>query len=491
MSETGTILDYMRASETDDVYADRREEMKDWDMAQLSERLVELGVPKAHLGGLPKERDRVVDVVIELELARRPVSKEGRPADVPLGVSYQAPWEQPGDGFQEHSRRAARALATAGCPVHLRSARPQIGDIDPGIEQAYADLTRASITRYSVSVHQIVPSPGLLGRLTTLSPSASRVCGERELALLNACRVLYTVWERSPVPDDDAAALSKVGQAWTACQASADALVASGVPAEKVRVVPVCYLPDDPHLRLRGRQRRPGPPRFLHIGKWEPRKSQDRLLLAFMRAFRPGEAELYFKTSQFAPKVDGYPQSPTHAIQRWITTDPMTKKNGWKWPDTKSHDDFGRELGAQGLKIYQAMMPAQMLVGMHGLADAYVSLSRGEGFDMPAFDSKLSGNLLVYTPSGGPQDFADKGDIRVEPSGRMKCHALYNWGARATYLDYRMDAATDGFRRAAEALRGRTHASAPDLSRFSAAEVGARMLGYLREVLTPLGGKVY
>ena len=489
MSETGTILDYLRASETDDVYTDRRAEMRDWSMDRLYSRLVELGVPPPQLAGLPKERQKVIDTVIELELARRPVSKEGRPADVPLGVCYQAPWEEPGDGFNEHARRAARALTLAGCPVHLRGMKPFIGTLHPEVERASADMTRASISRYSAWVHQVVPSPGLLERLTTLSASAARVCGDKELALLNACRVLYTVWERSPAPPEDVKALSRVGQAWVACHDSAKTLIESGVPEAKVRVVRIPYFPDDPHLALQGRKRRPGPPRFLHIGKWEPRKAQNKLLGAFLRAFKPGEAELYFKTSQFAPKLTGYPDSVTHSLRAWMTSGPQPK-NGWKWPEAKSHDDFAKALSAQGIRIYQAMLPAAELVAMHAHADVYLSLSRGEGFDMPAFDSKLAGNLLVYTPSGGPQDFADESDFRVEPARRIPTHALYGW-PKSTYLDYEVSAAAEAMRAAAERVRKREAKGAPDLSRFSARQVGKDMLACLGEVLTPLGGKVY
>jgi len=488
MSESGTILDYLARTDEDDVYTERRAEMAGWSFERLYSRLIELGVPKAQLGGLPKERTRVVDTVIELELARRPVSKEGRPADIPLGVCYQAPWEQPGDGFNEHARRSARALVLAGCPVHLRSMRPFIGQLDPDVERASADMTRASISRYSAWIHQVVPSPGLLERLTTLSASAARVCGEKELALLNACRVLYTVWERTPAPPDDVKALSRVGQAWVACHDSARMLIDSGVPEDKVRVVPIPYFPDDPHLALQGRKRRPGPPRFLHIGKWEPRKAQDKLLGAFLRAFKPGEAELYFKTSQFAPKLQGYPQSAPHALQSWITG--AHKKNGWRWPTTRSHDTFAKELGAQGIKIYQAMMPASALVSMHADADVYLSLSRGEGFDMPAFDSKLAGNLLVYTPSGGPQDFADDSDIRVEPHRRVPTHPLYGW-PNSTYLDYEVDAAAEAMRAAAARVKERAEKGSPALEEFRIERVGQRMKGYLEEVLAPLGGKVH
>ena len=36
--------------------------------------------------------------------------RPGIPAQHPIGVRFQGPWEQPADGFHEHVRRQARAL---------------------------------------------------------------------------------------------------------------------------------------------------------------------------------------------------------------------------------------------------------------------------------------------------------------------------------------------------------------------------------------------
>ena len=412
-----------------------------------------------------------------------PPFKEGRPSTHPLGVLYQAPWETAGDGFNEHSRRCARALALTGCPVLLRSFLPRVGvgfGEDAAIEQQMAPLAGASIARASVHVCQAV----LRGRtmLQNLVPSTHRFLEPEELEASHRTKVVYSVWERDRISAEDAGLLNKVAQVWTACRANAAMLARSGVDEAKIRVVPIPFFPDDPMLALAGRTRTPGPVRFYHIGKWEPRKAQDKLILAFLRAFKPTEAILMLKTSEKGPKVDDYPETPMRAIHAALADDAV-KKNEW------TVTNVGR-----GVIVIARQLPPKQIVELHRMGDVYVTLSRGEGFEMSGFDSKLAGNVMVYTPSGGPQDFASACDQRVEPSGSIPCSPFYRWDADARYLDYDIDEAVRAMQRSLT-YATLTHGPAAariqeDLAPFSAARVGQKMLGYLREVVG-VEGRVY
>ncbi|MHC4814337.1 MAG: hypothetical protein ACYTFN_14680, partial [Planctomycetota bacterium] len=112
----------------------------------------------------------------------------------------------------------------------------------------------------------------------------------------------------------------------------------------------------------------------------------------------------------------------------------------------------------------------------------YLSLSRGEGFDMPAFDAKLSDNLLVFTPSGGPQDFCGEHDQLVQPSGTVPCDPFYNWPAGATYLDYEVTEAADAIQRAMSRVTSGRRRRGMSLERFSAQRVGERMAADLEQL---------
>jgi len=390
-------------------------------------------------------------------------------ADHERGVLYRGPWETYADGFCEHTRRSARALAMAGVPTHLRSISPKfrypVGD-ERRIDRDFADLLNASIASYATQVIQTVPSDGSLSSLVSY-----RNYPVEHQKYINERKAIYTVWERfSGLGSSDVRALNMVGQAWVGCEASATFLKEAGVDEKRLRVVPCPYMPGDPLQALAGRARRKGPVRFYHIGKWEPRKEQRNILGAFLMAFAPGEAMLLLKTSESAPYFDGYPVGPEAALHAWLK-DERVKKKGWTIANI-----------TRGVFIIARRLTDEQMVDLHRKGDVYVSLSRAEGFDMPAFDSKLAGNLMVYTPSGGPQDFAMVEDIEVPATGRAPCHGFYKWHKDAMYLDYDIETAVVAMREAAELAKARTVASTVTPVEFSAERVGQRMAGYLREM---------
>lgn len=397
-------------------------------------------------------------------------SRAGRKADFEKAVVIKGPWETLADGFCEHTRRNARALDLAGVPVSLRSVAPKIriamGE-ELRIDEEYNDLLTRTVSSVEAQIIQVVPIDGSLSTYTT-----HRYYPLDALKAINARLILYCVWERfKGLQSDDLAALKAAGQVWVACNASAEFLKSEGVPADKVRVFPCPYLPSDPLLSLRDRTRQVGRPRFYHIGKWEPRKEQRNILLGFLLAFNPGDATLMMKTSERAPFFDGYPTSVAVALRECLS-DERVKSNGW------SEETVGKDVFCVMSRLSQDQMTL-----LHKSSDCYVTLSRGEGFDMPAFDAKLAGNLMLYTPSGGPQDFAHPEDVRVEPKGLTNCHPFYKWVNGSQYLDYDIEAVVDGYRAAAKKIRDGVKA-VPDLSAFSAIEVGKRMAASLAEVCT-------
>jgi hypothetical protein len=398
--------------------------------------------------------------------------KPGRPSKNEVGVAWLAPWEQPFAGFPEHSRRCARALADAGCVLHLRSvdAATQLGAFSKdmnALQAKYDDLLGTEVARYGAMVHMFVPTGTALHRLVT-NPNMDA----EQLEAVNAKRVFYTVWERQTVPSHVISSLGKVGQSWVACHQNRNMLAGRGLAQEKIRVVPVPYFPDDPHLSLEARTRDPRRPVcFYHIGKWEPRKDQHNIILAFMRAFRPFRCALVVKTSAFGPNAPGYPKSPEDSLVLALK-DPEVVRNGW------NRDNVLKG----GVMILKGILPDESILNLHRLGDVYVTLSHGEGFDMPAFDAKLSGNLMVYTPSGGPQDFAGQYDVQVIPKDHyVPCNAWYQWGS-SLWLDYDVDVASHAMLSAYSHVMRERRCRGMDPTPFSAEVVGKKMLENLEEL---------
>jgi hypothetical protein len=397
-----------------------------------------------------------------------------REAEHQVGVSFKAPWEDPFAGFPEHARRCARSLDDAGIIVHLRSIDPSMQfhqrfeggtDSDNLLEQ-YKDMLTRSVKSYLVEICQVVAEDTTFQRLVT-----HRFLEPEQLAQVNRYKIISTVFERDRISHDESRCLNAAAQVWVANNKDVKMLTDWGVHPDRVRVVPIPHFPDDPMLKLRGRKRQSGPVRFYHIGKWEHRKAHHEMLGAFMMAFKPGEAKLYFKTSTKAPDFGlEYPSSPEASIKKWID-DPLTAENGW-------------DLRAANANIFliKRRISTEQIRQLHKTGDVYLSLSRGEGFDMPAYDAKLAGNLMAYTPSGGPQDFASEADVRVKADGLVDCHPFYRW-AGAKYLDWPIEHSAAALRRAKDIIEGGWSTEGHDLSEFSAEVVGANMRKYVDEVV--------
>jgi len=401
---------------------------------------------------------------------------KGKPATHPLGVAYCAGWERPVDGFAEHARRSARALAMTGCPVHLRSIAPGFLADDPdsiAVQSSVRDMLDTSIGRYSVQIHQIVIGNGELLYKLLHHPRLT----QGELEIVNKHRVIYTVWERQEVPNHIVDALNRVGQVWVACEASAATMIRSGVDIDRVRVVPMPFMPDDAYVKLRRKRRGQHPVRFYHIGKWEPRKAQHEMIGSFMMAFKPGKEELHIKTNGGAPGIVDYPETPTDSIRHWLS-EPIVVSNGWT-----------AENVASSIKIYTSQISEKQIVALHAHCDVYLSLSRGEGFDIPAFCAKLAGNRMVHTQSGGPQDYSTPDDFTVPIKGTTDCHRVYGWQDGATYLAVDPMDAVYYMKSAARCVET-SDLEWSSIAGFDARVVGGHMLENLTE-LVGKNGKVY
>ncbi len=296
------------------------------------------------------------------------------------GVGFYAPWEEVFAGFPEHARRCAVALAATRLPVHLRSSRGGMQffvskDLEAArafeaMKKALEPLLMAQIKNYDAEIWQIVSEVSSFDRLG--GPSHPWLDPE-QLRLVYSRRVLSTVFERDRVSEDVVLCLNAVGQVWVANPHDKAMLERCGVKEGHVHVIPVPYFPDDPHMPLTQLPRVPGVPKFFHVGKWEPRKEHRNIVGAFLLAFEPGEAELYLKTSLRGPKLaTDYPQSPQQCTSAWLADD-RVRARGW------TLDEFNRNVF-----VMQRRLSVSRLLQLYRQGDVYVTLSRGEGFDMPA-----------------------------------------------------------------------------------------------------------
>eukprot|EP00798_Chlamydomonas_sp_ICE-L_P017630 gene17630-23973_t len=179
----------------------------------------------------------------------------------------------------------------------------------------------------------------------------------------------------------------RMDEIWTPSHFSLEVLNKSGIPVDKIRVVPLAvnttyFDPDSVESTEVDR-----PFVFSSCFKWESRKGWDVLLNAYLSEFTSADnVELYILTKPFQGsdyKAD---------MQSWVT----------------------KNIGA----ISNASMPTLYVIPTHvsnseyvGLlkaSDAYVMPTRGEGWGMPISEAMSMALPVIVTNWSGPTAFVDK-----------------------------------------------------------------------------------
>lgn len=353
-------------------------------------------------------------------------------------VAFQGPWSRPEVGWDIAIRAWARALSMAGADVRLMP----MGRLSPMVEREVGKLAKRWRTFDVKVVSGSFPTAKILGRLIN------------SIALRKEPHVFHTMFERSRFDPAIAGPLSRLRGVWVPCTANRLALEAIGL--KNVHVFGVPWFEDDPVLALPT----PVKPRtFYWIGSWAPHKQPDNLIRAFMAAFRPAEAALLIKR-QYVHRSMPTPEK---------VAEESFGKNGWTKENWQADITIeSRTLSYEDLVKY-----------VHGRGEIYVSASRGEGFDLPAFAAKLARRRVVTANSGGPLDFLGSEDIVIPQTGTVTVHADYvvhGWERDAEVNDYRIDDLSAAMLRA----RGAPVLSDDwDKDAFSARAIGTRLRDWL------------
>ncbi len=368
-----------------------------------------------------------------------PIVAPGRPATVPLGVMYQGDWRSRHDGMARHVREHALSLAQY-LPLNLCGVSPSIlfdQETDPEVLEQCGYLGNVHCTSYPVAIRHFI-----FGTTDSLKwiilPGGARLAGTEAEDAVYASTIVSTSWERDRVAPELIEELRKVGQLWVPCKANRDAFVTSGMPPDKVRIVPYPYDPST-HLTTkigmpRGNELIPRGKLFYAIGKWEPRKNYDLLVGAFLCGFTPKDrASLTIKTFGWG-KWTGYP-SPAETGKKWMS-DPRVIANGWK-PETM----------ARRVRIMDEKITDQEIADLHRKNNVYVSPSHGEAVDIPAFDAMCAGNALVHVGYGGSEEYAGEGpSVAVVPYTMGPVHEGYRWEPGAQWANCTMEDLIAGMR---------------------------------------------
>jgi len=321
---------------------------------------------------------------------------------------FETLWANPADGWSIAARAYTRMMLQAGWDVRLKSPVQVFTQSNPNAEiEKYLPLT-IPVRNWDAYIFSCP-----LGGFANMQHIFEALEATRRP------RMFYTMFERTHVDPLLAAELEKLEGVFVPCEKNGVRLIAAGM--NDVGVVPLPYFDDDPHLTL-------PPPSgtrvFAWHGRWEPRKAPDRLIRAFMRAFCPDEAELILKLGPLPWTRTPFP-APEYVIAAELDSY-EARENGWtteNWP--------------RSIQIVDALLSAEEMLDLESRTDIYVSGSRGEGIDLPAFRARLAGRRIVTTASGGPEDFLDEDDILVQAtsSGRAPEYE-HLWGPDVRLIEY-------------------------------------------------------
>jgi hypothetical protein len=321
----------------------------------------------------------------------------------PSGVVLRAHWHLQANGLCEAYRRLARALSMVtrvkltGFGLRYPTWFPPETEAVPEVLEQVNDLLATPVNE----VARINAFAFFVGDRSTVPFLARTALSDEErLSGFGARTVYYTMTEMYKCwPLETVSLINRAAELWVPCQANVECFGRSGVEQHKIARVPIPYYDNDPRAALVGRERAPGVPRLYHIGEREERKAQDQLLLALLRAAKPGQFEARFKYRVSAPPA-------VVNDKAMALSDPTVQSNGW----TEALID-------RFVQFHCEVWTEDQITALHAWGDINISSSRGEGWNMPARDAKLAGNRLVHVPSGGSEDFAGVYDLPVRITG--------------------------------------------------------------------------
>ena len=194
--------------------------------------------------------------------------------------------------------------------------------------------------------------------------------------LFRGLRIQWVVFESTRIPIDVLRSAELADIVWVPSRWGRDVLIANGIDAGKIDVVPEGV--DHNRFHPHGRVPKSRPFRFLMVGKYEIRKSYPEIFQAFAAEFGNNHAvELVMKSDYFR---DGDIKA-----QQMIA-------------DLKSH-------GFENWRLNWGYVDLDAIADMYRTADVFLSAPRGEAWGLPIIEAAASGLPIISTMYSGHAEF--------------------------------------------------------------------------------------
>jgi glycosyltransferase involved in cell wall biosynthesis len=304
-----------------------------------------------------------------------------------------------GTGYDYLTRAFARAFASLGVRVQLEEFREWSLPLpvqlqDPFFDQLAAPVA-ADIDLQFVMPHQVVAAPGVL-------------------------TANYTMFEATRIPAPWVAHAGRCAVTIVPALSSVEAWTRAGVPMERLRRSPIgvragmdaeCVAP----LPLRDRAGRPVSSyryRILNLAELGPRKNLLGLLAMWMRATRrTDDAVLILKMNVFRPDLAQLFAADLADLVHRLGT---------------SFDDCAP------VCITTEYLPDADLPRLYRTATHYLSMSFGEGWDVPMTEAAAAGLTLIAPRHSGYLEYLDDDSAHLIPVSE---EAVDVTGSRLAHVD--------------------------------------------------------
>ncbi len=286
-------------------------------------------------------------------------------------------------GYDRMTREVVRALVQLGVEIELQNLPFWSHELPTADRELWFDELSSPVDA-DIVLQLAMPS------------RAIATCGKRS--------VNFTMFEASRIPTPWVELSKRHDLLIVPTEASRRAFVESGVPASLLRLCPLgvdvrAFAQPATSLALvtdEGRPLTDYRTRFLNIAELRPRKNHLGLLHAWMQATRRGDdAALLLKTNALHPSATEDFLADVDDLQR----------------------RQGRSLAEAAPILFLAeCLPDSVLRGLYASATHYISMSHGEGWDLPMMEAAVSGLELIAPRHTACAEYLGEDDAFFVPS---------------------------------------------------------------------------
>lgn len=336
-------------------------------------------------------------------------------------------------GYAEAARRYIVGLARAGIPVTWT---PVVHTNAAGTEFDLFGGTRVGDRKLDPFCNRQIAYDTVIVHVLPRAVPHCRQCVSAKTV------VGYATWETNQLPDGWASMYDAFDALLVPCSWNRTVFRRGGVQAP-IHVVPHLFAEQASGEESLVSHEAQDEFLFYTIGTWTPRKGMEELVVAYLKAFTDrDQVKLIIKTDVAGISSGSLLRASMRRVLRRIrpaNTLLLQRIRRLFWLSSVKRIKTSIRVGAAlrgcphapKIELVTGDVPERKIRQIHKAGGCFVSLSKGEGWGLGAFDAAGHGNPVIITGVGGPLDYLDKDsayllDYRLE---RVRDDSVQEWSS--------------------------------------------------------------